>query len=255
MKFRVQLDAFCGPFDLLLYLVRRQEVDVFDIPIATIADQYLDILVVIEQLDVDAVGDFLDVASRLMEIKARLMLPRQDEGEGEEQLEDPRQDLVRRLLEYKRYKEAAAGLEERARLWQMRFARRANDLEAPASGDPPQPIQEVELWDLVSAFARVIREKAVQTATKIRYDDTPVETHIERLADRLAEGGRTKLADLFEPGRHRSYLVGMFLALLELIRQGRAGVEQNELFGEIWVWAAEPAAAKAAVSEAGGAAA
>jgi segregation and condensation protein A len=234
MRFRVQLDMFAGPLDLLLYLVRKHELDVLDIPIAAVAEQYHEILAVLEQIDVDSVGDFLEVATQLMEIKSRLMLPRHEEIE-EEPVDDPRQELVTRLLEYKRYKEAASLLDDRAREWQLRFERRVNDLDDEPRGLADQPIAEVEMWDLVSAFSRVMREKAAPKPTKIRYDDTPIEVHMEHIKARVAAAGRLLFTDLFEPGMHRSKMVGLFLALLELIRHAQAAVEQTALFGEIWI--------------------
>ena len=246
MRFRVQLDMFAGPLDLLLYLVKRHELEVLEIPIARVAEQYLEILAVLEVIDVDAVGDFLEVATQLMEIKSRLMLPRHEEIE-EEPVDDPRQELVTRLLEYKRYKEAANLLEERARQWQRRFERRSDDLAISMSDPANQPIHEVELWDLVSAFSRVIKQKSVETSTKIRYDDTPIEVHMERIKERIAAEGKLRFAEFFEAGMHRSRMVGLFLALLELIRHHHVSVEQAELFGEIWVLPpVEEAVAKAA---------
>jgi segregation and condensation protein A len=236
MRFRVQLDTFAGPLDLLLYLVRKHELDVLEIPIARVAEQYLDLITVIEQIDVDAVGDFLDLATRLMEMKARMMLPRQDEAE-EQEIEESRQDLVARLLDYKKYKDAAVALEERNRQWQLRFARRTNDLDEGPRDPADQPIHEVELWDLVSAFSRVMREKSKPKVTRIRHDETPIETHMQRIAERLAAEPRIHFADLFPVDGHKSHLVGLFLALLELIRHHRARVEQSELFGEIWILA------------------
>jgi segregation and condensation protein A len=236
MRFRVQLDTFAGPLDLLLYLVRKHELDVLEIPIARVAEQYLEILSVIEQIDVDAVGDFLDVATRLMELKARMMLPRQDDAE-EPEIEEARQDLVARLLEYKRYKDAAVLLEDRNREWQQRFARSTNDLDDGPPNPADQPIQEVELWDLVSAFTRVMREKAAPKPTRIRHDETPISAYMDQIADRLAAEPRLPFADLFPADSGKGRLVGLFLALLELIRHGRARVEQVELFGEIWVLA------------------
>lgn len=245
MRFRVQLDMFAGPLDLLLYLVKKHELEVLQIPIARVAEQYLEILAVIEVIDVDAVGDFLEMATQLMEIKSRLMLPRHEEIE-EETVDDPRQELVTRLLEYKRYKEAANQLEERARQWQLRYERRVDDLSETSQDPADQPIHEVELWDLVSAFSRVIKQKSVEAATKIRYDDTPIEVHMERIKERLATEGRILFSDFFEPGMHRSRMVGLFLAVLELIRHHHACVEQEELFGEIWVLAPQPIATEAA---------
>jgi segregation and condensation protein A len=245
MRFRVQLDMFAGPFDLLLYLVRKHELDVLEIPIARVAEQYLEILAVLEQIDVDSVGDFLDLATQLMEIKSRLILPRHEEIE-EEPVDDPRHELVQRLLEYKKYKEAAGLLEERAREWQLRFERRVNDLDNGPRDPAEQPIRDIELWDLVSAFSRVMkRQTAAAKTTKIRYDDTPIEVHMARIEERLAAEGRLSFVNLFEPGMHRSRMVGLFLALLELIRHRRARAEQAELFGEIWVLPPEAVAAAA----------
>jgi segregation and condensation protein A len=241
MKFRVQLDAFAGPLDLLLYLVRKHELDALEIPVARVVEQYLEILAVIEQIDVDAVGDFLDLATRLMELKARLMLPRQDEEE-EQQVEEQRHDLVAQLLEYKRYKDAAVALEQRHREWQHRYVRRVNDLDAAPRDPADQPIHEVELWDLVSAFSRVMRERSAPHPARIRHDDTPNEPYLEQNAARLAATPRLSLGDLFPPAGAKGQFVGIFLALLELMRHGRARVEQAEPFGEIWVLAAESAA-------------
>ncbi len=156
IDFRVDLNVFRGPMDLLLYLVRKHEVEIVDIPIAVITDQYLEYLAVIEQLDVNAVGDFLGMASLLIEIKSQQVLPRCDEVDGE--LDDPRQELVRRLLEYKKYRDAASMLEERGRSWQQRYSRLSTDLPRHERDMADEPIQEVELWDLVSAFGRIMRE-------------------------------------------------------------------------------------------------
>jgi segregation and condensation protein A len=234
MRFRVQLDMFAGPLDLLLYLVRKHELEVLEIPIARVAEQYLEILAVIEQIDVDGVGDFLEVATQLMEIKSRMMLPRHEEGE-EETIEEARQDLVQQLLEYKRYKDAAALLEERSREWQLRLARRADDLGGDIAEAAEQPIQHVELWDLVSAFGRVVREKSTPKPTRIVHDETPIEAYAQRIAARLVGGARVAFSSLFAGELTRSQLSGMFLALLELIRSNRACAEQADLFGEIWI--------------------
>ena len=219
--------------DLLLYLVRKHEVEIVDIPIAAITDQYLEYLTLIEQLDVNAVGDFLGMASLLIEIKSQQVLPRCDEVEGE--LEDPRQELVRRLLEYKKYRDAASMLEERGRGWQERYARLSTDVPTHERDMAAEPIQEVELWDLVSAFGRIMRETDAARPSSIVYDDTPIHVYMSRIHARLIEAGRLSFHDLFEPGMHKSTLVGIFLAVLELVRHRHIRVEQNALFGEIWI--------------------
>jgi len=233
MDFRVDLNVFRGPLDLLLYLVRKHEVEIVDIPIATITDQYLEYLSVLEQLDVNAVGDFLALASTLIEIKSQQVLPRADEIQDE--LDDPRRELVRRLLEYKNYRDAASMLEERSRHWQQHYPRLSDDLPRRQRDLAEEPIQEVELWDLVSAFGRIIRETQASKPSSIVYDDTPIHVYMGSIYTRLIKQGRLAFSDLFDPSMHKSTLVGIFLATLELVRHHRVRVEQNELFGEIWV--------------------
>jgi segregation and condensation protein A len=233
MDFRVDLDSFRGPLDLLLYLVRKHEVEIVDIPISLITDQYLAYLSVLEQLDVDAVGDFLALASTLIEIKSQQVLPRSDEVE--DAIDDPREDLVRRLLEYKAYRDAASILEERGRQWQQRSGRLGCDLAPRQRNLAEEPIHEVELWDLVSAFGRIIRESELSKPSNIVYDDTPIHVYMARVHARLQQSGQLALSALFAPGMHKSTLVGIFLAVLELVRHRHVRVNQNELFGEIWL--------------------
>jgi segregation and condensation protein A len=233
MAFRVELEIFRGPLDLLLYLVRKHEVEIVDIPIAPITQQFLDHIAVLQQLDVNAVGDFLDMASTLMEIKSRMVLPRHEEEE--QPLDDPRQELVARLLEYKKFKDAASMLEERSRTWQEHFPRLSNDLPPRERDLAAEEIQEVELWDLVGAFGRIMRDNQTTHASSIVYDDTPIHVYMERILARLAEEGRLAFSSLFEPGMHKSALVGIFLATLELVRHHGLLTDQPDLFGEIWL--------------------
>jgi segregation and condensation protein A len=233
MNFRVDLDTFRGPLDLLLYLVRKHELEIVEIPIAEITRQFLDYLSVLEQLDVNGVGDFLEMASTLIEIKSRMVLPRG--GEEEDDLDDPRQELVRRLLEYKKFKDAASILEERSRAWQERFGRMANDVPGRDRNLAEQPIHELELWDLVSAFGRVIRDNQSTAASNIVYDETPIHVYMARIHERLRARGRLTFSELFQAARHKSTLIGIFLAVLELVRHHGVRAEQNELFGEIWI--------------------
>jgi segregation and condensation protein A len=169
----------------------------------------------------------------LIEIKSQQVLPRADEVE--DPLEDPREELVRRLLEYKAYRDAASILEEQSRQWQQRYPRLDSDLPARQRNLAEEPIREVELWDLVSAFGRIIRESESSKPSNIVYDDTPIQVYMSRILERLAERGQLPFSALFTLGMHKSKLVGIFLAVLELVRHRRVLVEQNELFGEIWV--------------------
>jgi segregation and condensation protein A len=234
MDFRVQLDIFRGPLDLLLYLVRKLELDVSEIALANLTEQFLEHLAVLERIDVDAVGDFLDIASTLIEIKSRSVLPGEEEVEDE--LEDPRQELVRRLLEYKQYRDAASMLEERSREWGERYPRMASDAPTRALSPAEQPIQEVELWDLVSAFGRVLKEKHASSGPEsIRYDETPIHVYMKRIDNRLRREGRLEFTVFFDSSVHKSALVGMFLAVLELVRHQHARAAQSQLFGQIWL--------------------
>lgn len=232
MSFRVDLNIYRGPLDLLLYLVRKHELEITDIPVATIAEQFLEHLTVLEQLDVNEVGDFLEMASTLIEVKSRMVLPAGDEVD--EPLEDPRQELVQRLLEYKKFRDAASMLQDRSRDWQRRYPRLSDDLP-PRKVDPAQqPIREVELWDLVSALGRLIKTNRPRSAN-IVYDDTPVSVYMERLHGRLCDERRVAFSEFFAAGMHKSAMIGVFLAILELVRHYHVVAEQAEGDGEIWI--------------------
>ncbi len=234
MDFRIDLDIFRGPMDLLLYLVRKHEVEVVDISVAKITDQYLEHLAVLERLDVNAVGDFVDVASTLIELKSRMVLPNAGE-EVDEDIDRAHEDLVRRLLQYKQFRDAASILEERGRLWQDRYPRTANDLPPRRPDIAEQPIREVELWDLVSAFGRIVRDSATAGPSSIVYDDTPIHVFMTRIHEGVGRHQRLAFSELFEAGMHKSTRIGVFLALLELARDHHVRAEQNDLFGEIWI--------------------
>lgn len=234
MDFRVELPTYRGPLDLLLYLVRKHELDVANIPIALITDQYLDYLEVLEQLDVDSVGDFVEVASLLIEIKSRMVLPQVEEGDAEDIKDDPRDELVQRLLEYKAYKDAASILSDSSHAWQQRFSRVANDLPPRVVDPADQPIQETELWDLVSAMGRIMRERErLKPVTNIVYDDTPIHVYMQSIHERLIRKEQVFFSTLFEAGMHKSKMIGIFLAILELARNYGVSVEQSNVHGEM----------------------
>jgi len=247
MDFRIDLDSFRGPLDLLLYLVRKHEVEIVDLPIASIAQQYLEYLEVLQELDVNAAGDFLDMASTLAEIKSRLVLPHG--GEEIETLDDPREELVQRLLQYKKYKDAASVLDEQGRQWQQHFPRLASDLPPRRTDLENQPIHEVELWDLVSALGRMMRDRQRVAPTQIVYDDTPIQVYMQRIHERLLSDRRAAFSELFEPGMHKSAMVGMFLAILELVRHHSVRTEQGDLHGEIWVLPGESFSAELSLEQ------
>jgi len=236
MDYQVALDTFQGPLDLLLFLVKRNEVDVCDIPIAKIAGQFQEYLNVLQQIDVEWAGDFLVMAATLMEIKSRLLLPRpEEEPEADD---DPRRELVKQLLEYKKYKEAAALLEEHAERQLTRLPRAPWETPPPHIDPAQQPLRKVELWDLVSAFGRLMRETAALQPRQIVMDETPIHVHMERILQLLAARQRLTLIEVFTPPHTRGRLLSLFLALLELIKTNQIDAEQADPFGDISLRAA-----------------
>ncbi|MBI3863221.1 MAG: segregation/condensation protein A [Planctomycetia bacterium] len=236
MDYRVELDTFSGPLDLLLYLVRRQEVDILDLPVADITARFLEFVEVLQVLDLDLIGDFIVMASSLIEIKSRVALPGPDEApELVEADEDPRADLVRQLLEYKRFKDATRLLEDQAAEWQQRYPRLSDD-RPRAAGDPSRDlIKEVELWDLVSALSRVLRKNTESAPATVLYDETPIAVYIERIKARVLAEQRVTFSSFFAGKNSRSQIVGIFLALLELLRHYKFRAEQPQEFHEIWI--------------------
>ncbi len=232
MDYNVELSTFRGPLDLLLFLVKQNEVDLYDIPIATITEQFLAYLNLIQVIDVEAAGDFLVMAAALMEIKSKLLLPRNENETPEEA--DPRLELVKQLLEYKKYKEAAALLDEQAQRQQTRLPRLPFELPAPPDL-AAQPLHKVELWDLVSAFGRLMRETVALTPNHISIDDTPMQVHMDRIATLLKERARVPLSEIFTPPHTRGRLLGLFLATLELIKAHTIWCEQLDVYGDLWL--------------------
>lgn len=234
MDFRVDLTMFRGPLDLLLYLVRKHELDILNIPIALVTEQYLGYLEILEELNVDEVGDFIEVASLLIEIKSRLVLPREEEDEEPALEDDPRNELVQRLLEYKKYKDAASILHESSLEWQQRYPRASNDLPSRNLDPSEQPIKEVELWDLVSAIGRIMREAdRLKPVTNIVYDDTPISVYMQKMHEELLQHGELSLTNMFDPGMQKARMIGIFLAVLELARNYGVVVEQVGIHGNM----------------------
>jgi segregation and condensation protein A len=236
--YRVDLDGFAGPLDLLLYLVRRSELDITQIPIAKITSQFLSFLEVLQFLDLDLIGDFVVLASTLVEIKSRQVLPHADEEDATELAaleDDPKGELITRLLAYKRYKEAATALDVRATEWQQRYPRLSDDRPTVGRDHTADPIREVELWDLVSALSRVLHKRVAEQTSAVRYDDTPIHVYVGQIADAVRHAGRVPFSRFFEGTNRRSRIIGIFLAILELLRHHAFRAEQPEEYGEIYV--------------------
>ena len=229
---RVELERYSGPLELLLWLIREEEVDVHDIPIARILDRYLEMLQTIEVLDLDEAGEFLVMASLLMQIKSRSLLPR-DEPLDDEDL-DPRFELVKMLLEYRRFKDVSEELRVRSEEWSLRFTP-GKPPEFPNLPPDEVPIADVTLWDLALAFQNVMNEIGTPGPRAIVYDDTPIEVRIEEILARMAEVRRLPFSELFRLKADRLTIVGIFIALLELIKQRRVRAVQPHPFAPIEV--------------------
>ncbi|MGF1582581.1 MAG: segregation and condensation protein A [Gemmataceae bacterium] len=232
MNYQVDLEMFRGPLDLLLYLVRKNEVDICDIPIAKIAQQFRDYMGLIQLVDVEWAGEFLVMAATLMEIKSKLLLPRADESE--EDADDPRLELVKQLIEYKKYKEVSKILEERSASQQLRLSREPVDRPRRVKADE-QPISKVELWDLVSAFGRLMEETTALQPRRISLDETPIHVYMDQIVKRLQQRDRLAFSEIFTPPYTRGRLIGLFLAVLELVKGRQVRAQQSELNGDIEV--------------------
>jgi segregation and condensation protein A len=238
-NYRVQLDSYSGPLDLLLYLIRREEVDIYDIPISRILDQYIQFVRLLEIMDPDGVGDFLVMAATLMEIKSRLLLPKPPPEVGDEDLLDPRADLVRQLLAYRAFREAAGQLGQRAEEHSQKVGR--PKLRLPNDGENDIDIEDAQIWDLLTAFNKLLSSVgATRGVHEVLYDDTPITLHAADIQDRLIREGPSMAFEKIFEGRNRSEMIGLFLALLELIRQDRIRIEQTEIFGTISIHLIDP---------------
>lgn len=228
MSFRIDLPVYRGPIDLLLYLVRRQELSLSEMSLAKLVNQYVEYLDLLEELDLGEVGDFVELAATLVEMKSQSVLPKIEDEAEEEAIEETHDSLVQRLLQYKEIRDAASVLDEMSARWQTRFERLSDDLPSRRNDPADQPIVELEIWDLVSAFGRIMRESAGPPPTEVIYDETPIHVYMQRIHQKLAEKPRVELIDLVEPGQHKSAYIGWFLAMLELTRHHGAAVTENE---------------------------
>lgn len=226
--YRVNLEIFAGPLDLLLYLVRKEEVDIYDIPIAKITDQYIRYIEMLKSLDVDLAGDFLVMAATLMQIKSAMLLPKEEPDQySEEGLDDPRTELIRQLLEYKKFKDAANQLNAAADEHKERYPRPGTIVEQfKPDAEPEIDIEQVSIWDLLEAFDTIC--KAVGNVGDISRisDDTPIDLYQIEILHRLQTEGPMTFERIFESRTNRVVMVGLFLALLELIREKLVWIEQ-----------------------------
>ena len=235
--YTVKLDAFEGPLDLLLFLIRKNEVNVYDIPISLITEQYLSFIGMMQELNLDLAGEFLVMASTLIHIKSKMLLPRPetaDEGAGEE--EDPREALVRRLLEHQKYRAAAELLHERELVRGAQHARPDERVEAVV-GEDYEPELEVDLFSLMAAFRGVLERASRKPRMVIPPEQISIEDRMAQLLSRLSETDACWFEELFADGDgSKPFLIVTFLALLEMIRLKLVRVFQAGGSGEIRIY-------------------
>ncbi len=235
--YRVDLDIFAGPLDLLLYLVRREEVDIYDIPIARITDQYIRYVEMLKSLDIDLAGDFLVMAATLMQIKSAMLLPKAEPEQLQDaDFSDPRTELIRQLLEYKKFKDAANLLNDAADRHKERFPRPDSIIEGlNPDAEPPIDLDYVSVWDLLGAFASLIEATGADRAIRHIKDDTPIDLYQIELLHRLQTEGPTSFESIFESKPTRVVMVGLFLALLELVREKLVWAKQSPHSSSIYL--------------------
>jgi len=234
--YKVKLEVFEGPLDLLLYLIKKEEVDIYDIPIERITTQYMEYLTLMQMLNLDVAGEFLVMAATLMYIKSRTLLPA-DQQMPDEDLndgEDPRWELIRQLVEYKKFKEAAAQLAQCAEQQANLFPRTVPIAELISKGEVP--LAEVNIFDLISAFNEVLKKASgKEEFREIIEEHFTVSDKIEELLFMLRDRAELVFREVFFQAKSRTEIVVTFLALLELIRLKRLRVTQDEPFSEIHI--------------------
>ena len=236
--FRATVETYSGPLDLLLYLIRKDEVDVFDIPVSRVIEQYHEHLDFLRDVDPNVSGEFLVMAARLMEVKSKLLLPREVLEDEDEEYEDPRLELVKQLLEYKKFKERALLLEKKMDSHKRRYVRPRQELDIDAEDvTEPLPLGNTDVWDLLTAFHRIQLVIAQRVPHEVMLEDRPIEDFINEVEALLqaASAGGCLFEDLFQGARTRGEAIGYFIAVLELAKQHILTITQDELGSEIRV--------------------
>jgi segregation and condensation protein A len=228
-SYRVKLEIFEGPLDLLLYLIKKDEIDIYDIPIARITEQYLAYLELMQELDISVAGDFLVMASTLIYIKSKMLLPPDPKVDGEEDLgEDPRAELIERLLEYQKFKSAAQMLYSRGEIESACYTR------GPLETDSSNPEVSTTLFDLLRVFREVLKRAEAEIEMEIARDEMTIAEKLAQIHAMLEERERINVRELFEMSRSKRELIITFLALLELVKEWKIYLIQDEPFGDIF---------------------
>ena len=226
-ELKIVLGEFAGPLDLLLYLIRQEQVSIYDIPVARITDEYLRYLRLMQELDIAVAGDFLVMAATLIEIKSKMLLPPDPLAKSEDEAEDPRAELINQLLEHQKFKEAAQMLWSRVTVEQAIFHR--GELET----DKNNPEVSVGVFDLLKVFQEIVARQREEVLLEIERDEITMTEMLERLRNMVMSAGELNLRIFFERARSRRELVLAFLSVLELVRTTEISLLQRETFGEI----------------------
>jgi len=235
MSYKLKLDVFEGPLDLLLYLIKKDDIDICDIPIAQITDQYLEYINMMKMLDLEVVGEFLVMAATLIQIKSRMLLP-PDPTLEEDQEEDPRDDLMKRLQEYKLFKEIAEQLKEKEIERQKLYARHLDAEDQQEIVDDAKEVYfEANLFDLINAFSKALEKFKDQRVYEVEQEEFTVEDRIHFILHSLLQKAKVQLADFFAAARDKMEVIVTFMAVLELIRLKEIKVVQKRMFADIEV--------------------
>src|SRR5918997_281808 len=226
-ELKLYLGDFAGPLDLLLYLIRQEQVDIYDIPIARITDEYLSPLRLMREMDIAVASDFLVMAAQLIEIKSKMLLPPDPLAAAEDEQGDPRRELVERLLEHQKYKAASQ------MLWSRATVERAIYTRAPIETDKSNPEVAVGVFDLLRVFQEILARKKEEVLLEIERDEVSMAEMLERLRNMILSAGELNLRTFFERAQSRRELVLAFLSVLELVRTTEIKLHQRETFGEI----------------------
>jgi segregation and condensation protein A len=234
MEYQIQLDIFQGPLDLLLHLIEKDEIDIYNIPIAFITDQYLEYIHTMQALSLETVGDFLVMAATLMQIKAKLLLPQlSDQDAAVEDEEDPRWELAQKLIEYKKIKEAALSLQELEGRQSRFFTRIGGEFADKKVAAEPDNLKELSIWDLLEAFKVIMESLEPKPLEAVPKQVVSIKQRMTEILDLMATEGRIFFKTVFKDVKSKIGLITCFLAVLELIRLHKIIVLQEVLFGEI----------------------
>ncbi|WP_077213855.1 segregation/condensation protein A [Bacillus dakarensis] len=246
MQYNVKIDAFEGPLDLLLHLINSLEIDIYDIPVASITEQYLSFIHTMKELELDVASEYLVMAATLLAIKSKMLLPQHDENLEEElefeMEEDPRNELVERLIEYRKYKEAATDLKHLEEERGLIFTKPPSDMSDYSKEQTADKSNlDVSLYDMLGALQKLLRRRKLQKplSTRISRQEIPIEQRMQEIVRELKKAGRRKkFFDLF-PIHEKEHIVVTFLAILELMKRSEILVEQEGNFADIYVMGKE----------------